>query len=171
MTQEVDGQDQHVWLEKGLGLGWSLQQLQKKKKDLSRQRRERRRQRKKRIPQSDRKDIRMKTCRRLDRAESLTLTHKDGRIFTLPPHVDSEGPGCMDGWKVLFKSKRSLSIFKALRTKRINIFKSNLILVNLILVNFIFFIYFYFMSPISGQNNQNTVSLISRCSERQLRKQ
>lgn len=68
--------------------------------------------------QSNKKDIRMKTWRRLDRAESLTRTHKDGGTFALPPHgVDSEGPGCMDGWKVLFKSKGSLSIFKVLRIK------------------------------------------------------
>lgn len=60
----------------------------------------------------------MKTWRRLDHAESLTLTHRQGGTFTSPPHgVDSEGPGCMDGWKVLFMSKRSLSIFRVLRIK------------------------------------------------------
>lgn len=59
-------------------------------------------------------DEQTRSCRISD-----TDIQKWRRIYTIPPHgVDSEGPGCMDDWKLLFKSKRSLSIFKVLGIKK-----------------------------------------------------
>lgn len=70
---------------KGLRVGMEPSTASEEEKGSERAKGERRRKRKKKKTQSNRKDIRMKTWRRLDHAETLTLTHRHrGGMYYLP---------------------------------------------------------------------------------------